>query len=64
MSYLTAIDESPNVTDIAQLALFIQGVNKYFKIVEKLLKLVPMKGKTGVSEDFSELVTLLQNTNS
>jgi hypothetical protein len=63
MSYLIATDNSIDI-DIIQLAVFIQGVNKDFQIVEELLKLIPVKGKTGVSEVFSELVTLcFGNTN-
>jgi hypothetical protein len=46
------IDESTDVTDIAQLAVCIRGVNKDFQLVVELLELVPMKGKTGTDEIF------------
>jgi hypothetical protein len=45
--------------DIAQLAVFVRGVNEDFALVEELLELVPMKGKTSADEIFSQLVTLL-----
>jgi hypothetical protein len=45
--------------DIAQLAVFVRGVNEDFELVEELLELVPMQGKTGADEIFSQLVTLL-----
>jgi hypothetical protein len=42
------VDESTVVRDIMQLGVFIRDVNKDFQIVEKLLKLVLVKGKAGV----------------
>jgi hypothetical protein len=53
-----AIDESTDVKDIAQLAVFVR-VNEDFELLEELLELFPMKGKTGADEIFSQLVTLL-----
>jgi hypothetical protein len=58
VAYSIAIDGSTDVTDIVQLAVFIRGVNEDFQLVVELLELVPMKGKTGADEIFSELVTL------
>jgi hypothetical protein len=43
--------------DIAQLAVFVRGVNENSELVE-LLELVPMKGRTGADEFFSLFVTL------
>jgi hypothetical protein len=57
MAYSIAIDEGTDVTDIAQLAVFIRGVNEDFQLVVELLELVSMKGKTGADEFVSELVT-------
>jgi transposase-like protein len=59
VAYSIAIDESTDVKVIAQLAVFVRGVNEDFELVEELLELVPMKGKTGAVEIFSQLVTLL-----
>jgi hypothetical protein len=56
--YSIAIEESTDVTDIAQLAVCIRGVNEDFQLVVELLEMIPMKGKTGADEIFSELVTL------
>jgi hypothetical protein len=52
VAYSIAIDDSTNTTDIAQLAVFIRGVNEDFQLVVKLLGLVPVKGKTGADEFF------------
>jgi hypothetical protein len=53
-----AIDKSTDVKDIAQLAVFVR-VNEDFELLEELLELFPVKGKTGADEIFSQLVTLL-----
>jgi hypothetical protein len=59
VAYYIATDESTDVKDITQLAVFVRGVNKDFELVEELLELVPMKRKTGADEIFSQLVNLL-----
>jgi hypothetical protein len=56
VAYSIATDDSTDVTDIVQLAVFIRGVNEDFQLVLELSELVPMKGKTGAKEIFSELV--------
>jgi hypothetical protein len=48
-----ATDESTDIIDIVQVAVFIWGVNEDFQIAEELLELVPMKRKTGADEVFS-----------
>jgi hypothetical protein len=53
---LIVIDESTGITDM-QLAVFVQGANEDFQVVEELLEPVLVKGKTCADEDFSELVT-------
>jgi hypothetical protein len=52
VAYSIAIDESTDVTDVAQLAVFIRGVNEDFQLVMEHSQLVPMKGKTGAGEIF------------
>jgi hypothetical protein len=52
VAYSIAIDENTDVTDIAQLAVFIRGVNEDLQLVVELLELVPMKGKTGADKLF------------
>jgi hypothetical protein len=59
VAYYIATDESTDVKDITQLAVFVRGVNKDFELVEELLELVPMRRKTGADEIFSQLVNLL-----
>jgi hypothetical protein len=44
VEYSVEIYENTDVTDIAQLAVLIRGVNEDFQLVVELLKLVPMKG--------------------
>lgn len=41
-----ALDESTDVKDTAQLALFVRGVTDEMEIVEELLDLLPLKGTT------------------
>jgi hypothetical protein len=52
VAYPVAIDESTDVTDIAQLAVFIRSVNEDFQLVVERLELVPTKVKTGDDEIF------------
>jgi hypothetical protein len=52
VAYSVSIDERTDVTDIAQLAGFIRGVNEDFQLVVELLEMVLMKGKTGAAEIF------------
>jgi hypothetical protein len=56
------MDDSTDVKDIAQLAVFVRGVNEDFQLVEELLELVLINGKTGADEIFSQLVTLLNKS--
>lgn len=51
-----AIDESTDVTDTAQLAVFIRGVKADFEIVEEFAQLVPMKGATTGKNMFKSLL--------
>ncbi|KAG8229754.1 hypothetical protein J437_LFUL007052 [Ladona fulva] len=42
--YTIALDESTDSTDMAQLAIFIQGIDNEFNITEDLVLLVPLLG--------------------
>ncbi len=39
-----ALDESTDVTDIAQCAIFVRGVTEDLEVIEEFLDLVPMHG--------------------
>ena len=42
-SVSVAIDESTDITDVAQLAIFIRGVDETLAVTEEFLELVPMR---------------------
>ena len=58
--FLIAIDESTDLTDTAQLAVFVHGVSSNFDIFEDFVELVPMKGTKTRADILKEL---LQCTN-
>jgi hypothetical protein len=41
-----ALDESTDLTDTAQLAIFIHGIDDKLKVFEEMLALCPLKGTT------------------
>ena len=61
VAFSIAIDESTDVTDIAQLAVFIRGVDASLTITEEFIKLVPMTGTTTGEDIFNSLVGALDN---
>lgn len=52
--YSVALDESTDIKDVAQLCIFIRGINKNFEIFEELLSLQPMVGQTTGAEFLKE----------
>ena len=46
VAFSVAIDKSSDITDIAQLATFICGVNAWLAVTEEFVQLVPMTGMT------------------
>lgn len=59
VDYSVALDESTDLTDTAQLAMFIRGVDVNFVVTEEMAALVSMKGTTrrcDLMESFNTLV--------
>ncbi|GBP41280.1 General transcription factor II-I repeat domain-containing protein 2A [Eumeta japonica] len=54
-SFSIALDESTDLSDTAQLAIFIRGVDKEFTVTEELLALQPLKGTTTGKDIFNEV---------
>ena len=56
VSWSFAIDESTDVKDVAQLAIFIKGVDKELNETKELLSLQCLKGTTTGANIFSEIL--------
>lgn len=54
-AYSVALDESTDLVDSAQLAIFVRGVNDTFDVTEELLSLNTMCGRTTANEIFRQL---------
>ncbi|GBP57833.1 General transcription factor II-I repeat domain-containing protein 2 [Eumeta japonica] len=61
-SFSIALDESTDLSDIAQLAIFIRGVNKEFTVTEELLALQLSKGITTGQDIFNEVQKILSTS--
>ena len=48
-AYSVALDESTDITDTAQLEIYVRGVEDHFEVMEELLTVIPMHGQTTVS---------------
>ena len=62
-SFSLAIDESTDVTDIAQLAVFVRGVDSDLNVTEEMLGLESMKGTTTSDDIFHEVKNLMKKFN-
>uniref|UniRef100_A0A8C0H4B2 HAT C-terminal dimerisation domain-containing protein n=1 Tax=Chelonoidis abingdonii TaxID=106734 RepID=A0A8C0H4B2_CHEAB len=58
-TYSITLDESTNLTDSAQLAIFVRGVDENFAVTEELLSLSTMRARTMASEIFHCLTEAL-----
>lgn len=58
-AFSVAIDESTDVTDVAQLTIFIHGVDDTLTVTEELVEMVPMSGTTTSDDIFTALVGAL-----
>ncbi|XP_071060599.1 general transcription factor II-I repeat domain-containing protein 2A-like [Pseudochaenichthys georgianus] len=54
-AYSVALDESTDITDTAQLAMYVCGVDDKFEVTEELLTVKPMHGQTTAQEIFQQL---------
>ena len=61
--YYIAIDESTDMTDTAQLALFLSGVAPTFDSMEEFFRLIPMKDTSTGAEVFESVRKWTTETN-
>ena len=59
IAFSVAIDESTDITDVAQLAIFICGVDDTLKVTEEFVELLPMLDTTTAADIFTTLVGAL-----
>ena len=59
IAFSVAIDESTDITDVAQLAIFIRGVDDALTVTEEFVGLVPMMDTTTAEDIFTALVGAL-----
>ena len=56
-----ALDESCDISDKSQLAIFVRGIDSNFNITEELESLIPMKETTTGKDLYNELKSMLEN---
>lgn len=59
IAFSVAIDGSTDIPDVAQLAIFICGVDDTLTVTERLVEMVPMSGATTSDDIFTALVGAL-----
>ena len=57
--FSVALDESTDISDIAQQAIFIRGIDETLSVTEEFLGLVPMMDTTTGNDIFNSLVGVL-----
>src|SRR5258705_1904793 len=60
-AYSIALDETHDLTNTAQLAVFIRGVTENFDVTEELAAVKPMKGKTTGADFMHQLSDVMKN---
>lgn len=58
-AYSIALDDSTDITDTAQLTMYVHGIDGNFEVTEELLTVIPMYGQTTAQEIFASCVMLL-----
>lgn len=61
--FALALDESTDISDTAQLLIFVRGIDQEFTITEKLVSLQSMKERISADELFEEVVQCLKMLN-
>ncbi|XP_072124401.1 E3 SUMO-protein ligase NSE2 isoform X1 [Mobula birostris] len=59
IAFSVAVDESTDMTDVAQLGIFICGVDASLTVTEEFVEMVPMTNTTMANDVFSSLVKAL-----
>ena len=59
-AYLVALDETTDITDTAQLVIYVHGADDNFELMEGLLTVSPMYGQTTAKEIFHQLCDAIQ----
>ncbi|CAN7940767.1 unnamed protein product [Ixodes hexagonus] len=60
-AFSIAVDESTDITDNAQCAIFVRGIDKNLNVTEELLDLIPMKGTTTGADILSVLERVVEH---
>ena len=58
--FSVALDENTDIADIAQLTIFIRGVDETLSVTEDFLGLVPMMDTTTANDIFNSLLGVLK----
>lgn len=61
IAFSVALNESTDVTDVAQLAIFICGVDASLNVTEEFVSVVPMMDTTTANDVFVSLIGALDN---
>ena len=56
-----ALDESTDINDNAQLAIYFRGVNNQFEVTEELLCVKTMQGRTTAKDVFEQLCDAMEH---